>query len=171
MRYIANHLTAALPPSSFYGMTAQVYRLAGLNIGAGAQLSSSVRIWGEVDVDIGERSFIGHEVLIAGGRSKVAIGSKVAIAPRVSLITGSHRIDGGSSPVAGEGYSSDISIGNGAWIGSGATLLGGARVGERTIIGAHSLVSGPIPDDVIAVGSPCRVIKVWDAQQRAWRPC
>ena len=50
-------------------------------------------------------------------------------------------------------------IGANVWIGAGAILLPGVRVGENSVIGAGSLVNKDIPANVVAVGSPCRVLR------------
>lgn len=58
----------------------------------------------------------------------------------------------------------DIVIGNHVWIGRNCTLLGGTHIGDGSIIGACSLVTGKVPNNCIAAGSPARVIK----RNRAW---
>jgi maltose O-acetyltransferase len=43
------------------------------------------------------------------------------------------------------------------WVGGGALILAGVRIGSRSVIGAGSVVTRDIPDDVLAAGNPCRV--------------
>ena len=50
-------------------------------------------------------------------------------------------------------------IGENAWIGAGATILPGVHIGKNAVIGAGSVVTRDIPDDVVAVGVPCRVVR------------
>jgi maltose O-acetyltransferase len=101
-------------------------------------------------------------VLIVGGVSIVSIGADVDIAPRVTIVTGSHNTDMIGKRSAGKGYSENIIIEDGVWIGAGTTILGGITIGKKAIIGAGSVVSRSIPPAVIAVGNPCRPIKRWD---------
>src|SRR5881397_601612 len=55
--------------------------------------------------------------------------------------------------------SEPIWIGSDVWVGGGAFILPGVRIGSRTVIGAGSVVTKDIPDDVFAAGNPCRVIR------------
>jgi maltose O-acetyltransferase len=52
-----------------------------------------------------------------------------------------------------------VTIGSDVWVGSGALILPGVRIGSRTVIGAGSVVTRDVPDDVFAAGNPCRVVR------------
>ncbi len=52
-----------------------------------------------------------------------------------------------------------ITIGNNVWIGAGSTILAGVNIGDNTVIGAGSVVTKSIPDNVVAVGIPCKVVR------------
>jgi maltose O-acetyltransferase len=56
-------------------------------------------------------------------------------------------------------FGKPIEIGADVWVGAGALILAGVRVGSRSVIGAGSVVTRDIPDDVFAAGNPCRVIR------------
>ena len=58
------------------------------------------------------------------------------------------------------GPAKSIKIGNNVWLGVNAVVLKGGSIGENTVIGANSVVTSNIPANVIAVGNPCRVIKL-----------
>jgi len=58
-----------------------------------------------------------------------------------------------------EEYGKPVQIGSDVWVGAGALILPGVRIGSRTVIGAGSVVARDIPDDVLAVGNPCRVVR------------
>jgi maltose O-acetyltransferase len=60
--------------------------------------------------------------------------------------------------LAGE-YGKPIDIGSDVWVGGGALILAGVTIGSRTVIGAGSVVTRDIPEAVLAVGNPCRVIR------------
>ncbi len=58
-----------------------------------------------------------------------------------------------------EEYGKPIDIGSGVWVGGGAIILGGVRIGSRAVIGAGSVVTRDVPETVFAAGNPCRVIR------------
>ena len=62
----------------------------------------------------------------------------------------------------------NVKIGNGCWIGEKVTMLPGADVGDHSIIGTNSVVTGIIPAYSIAVGVPARVIKEWNFDNKTW---
>jgi maltose O-acetyltransferase len=132
------------------------------------RIVSSAQIWGNFDIEIGKETFVGHEVFIVGGKSMISIGSHVDIAPRVMIVTGTHEIDMIGLRSAGTGYSKDVTIEDGVWIGANTTIIGGVTIGRKSIIGSGSVVTRSIPPYVIAVGNPCRPIKCWDAD-RGWQ--
>ena len=53
----------------------------------------------------------------------------------------------------------NVKVGEGSWIGAGATILPGVRIGQWSIVGAGSVVTSNIPDNVVAYGSPCKIIR------------
>lgn len=88
----------------------------------------------------------------------VTIGDNVSIGPGVQLITVNHPTDV-ELRLTGVMYARPISIGNACWIGSRATILPGASIGQGCTIGACAVVSGHIPEYSVAVGVPARVVK------------
>ena len=56
-------------------------------------------------------------------------------------------------------FGKPISVGSDVWVGSGALILPGVRIGSRTVIGAGSVATRDVPDGVFAAGNPCRVIR------------
>lgn len=157
-RWLANMLVRWLPPTRFYGLKRLIWRFGGVDIGRRVRLVSSVQIWTSGPVAIGEDTFIGHECLIVGGDAPITIGARCDLAPRVSLVSGTHD-EGGVERAAGPGRSEPITIGDGVWIGAGSTLIVGTSVGNGSMIGAASLVNASIPTGVVAVGVPCRVLR------------
>lgn len=88
----------------------------------------------------------------------VRIGAGVLLGPAVQVYTATHPL---SAQERSTGLESGkpIEIGNDVWIGGGAVICPGVRVGNRAVIGAGSVVTKDIPDDVFAAGNPCRVIR------------
>lgn len=90
--------------------------------------------------------------------AKVTIGDNVLFAPNVSLFTAGHPIDY-ELRNAGLEYAFPISIGNNVWIGGGVIVTPGVTIGNNVVIGAGSVVTKYIPDNVVAVGNPCRILR------------
>ena len=67
-----------------------------------------------------------------------------------------------------DGRGSKVIIGNNVWIGEGAAILSGVKIGEGSIIGTNSVVLKDIPPNSIAVGSPAKVIKKYDFDKKEW---
>ena len=88
----------------------------------------------------------------------IYVGDKVMFGPTVTLTTANHPIDP-ELRARGLQYNKDIHIGENAWIGAGAIILPGVTIGKNTVIGAGSVVTKDIPDNVVAVGNPCRVMR------------
>jgi maltose O-acetyltransferase len=168
LTYIVNHVTALLPETRCYRLKAWLYRLCGYRIARSSRIVSSVRIWGDMDLRVGEHTFIGYECLIVGGVSTIDIGDQVDIGPRVSVISGTHIIDMNGGRAAGCGESRDIAIEDGAWVGACCTILGGVRIGAKAVIAAGSVVTRDIPPEVVAAGVPCRPVKRWNRELRSW---
>jgi len=65
-------------------------------------------------------------------------------------------------------YGKPIEIGADVWVGGGALILPGVRIGSRSVIGAGSVVTRDIPDGVLAAGNPCRVIRtITDGERKS----
>lgn len=88
----------------------------------------------------------------------IFIGDDVMIGPNVILDTGTHPVCP-SLRAALWVYSLPIRIGNRVWLGAGSIVLPGITIGDDSVIGAGSVVTRDIPSGVVAVGSPCRVLR------------
>ncbi|MGJ7546066.1 acyltransferase [Variovorax sp. LT1R16] len=156
--FLVSFLFKLLPPTHLFGMKRRLLIWAGLSIGDQVKITSSTKFLITGDLSIGRESWVGHETLFVGGDAAVCIGSYCDIAPRVVFSTGSHQIERVGNRVAGKGYSSPIKVGDGCWIGLGATILGGATIGDRSIVAAGAVVKGTFPAEVIIAGVPARII-------------
>lgn len=100
--------------------------------------------------------------------NRIVIGDRALIAPNVQIYTAFHPTSARErfGPVREDGTFSfcktrtaPVVIGNDVWIGGGAILLPGVTIGNNVVIGAGSVVTRSLPDNVIAFGSPCRVVR------------
>ncbi|WP_134091557.1 sugar O-acetyltransferase [Olivibacter sp. XZL3] len=113
--------------------------------------------------DYGENMIVGENVFfnfncVVLDVTYVRIGNRTLFGPNVQLYTATHPTD---YAVRASGLESakPISIGDDVWIGGSAVICPGVSIGDRTIIGAGSVVTRDIPSDVFAAGNPCRVIR------------
>ena len=93
----------------------------------------------------------------------VKIGSNVLFGPSVQIYTATHPINAVERRRWLES-AKPITIGSDVWVGGGAIICPGVMIGDRTVIGAGSVVTRDIPSDVFAAGNPCRVIRPLDEQ-------
>ncbi|MCR5599104.1 MAG: sugar O-acetyltransferase [Lachnospiraceae bacterium] len=89
---------------------------------------------------------------------KVKIGKNAQIAPNVSIYTAGHPIHPDSRN-SGYEYGIAITIGDNVWIGGNVCILPGVNIGNDVVIGAGSVVTKDLPDNVIAAGNPCRIVR------------
>lgn len=88
----------------------------------------------------------------------MTIGRNVLLGPRVGIYTAAHPLDAGTRATGAE-FGAPIEIGDDVWIGGNAVILPGVKIGARSVIGAGSVVTKDIPADVVAAGTPCRVLR------------
>ena len=109
------------------------------------------------NIEIGENFYANHNMIILDG-NKVKFGDNVFIAPNCSFYTAGHPLD---YVIRNKGleYAKPIEVGDNVWIGGNVVVLPGVTIGNNCVIGAGSIVTKDIPDNSLAVGNPCRVIK------------
>lgn len=88
----------------------------------------------------------------------IYIGDDVMIGPNVTITAATHPLHPALRR-KGLQYNKPVTIGAGAWIGAGSIILPGVSIGENAVIGAGSIVTKDVPAGVLAVGSPCRVVR------------
>ncbi len=109
------------------------------------------------NIEVGDNFFANHNLVILDG-AKVKIGNNVFFANNITLTTAGHPIDAQMRNTGIE-YAYPITIGNDVWVGANVTILPGVTIGSNVVIGAGSVVTRDIPDGVVAVGNPCRVMR------------
>jgi maltose O-acetyltransferase len=109
------------------------------------------------NIKIGERVFFNFNCVVLDV-TYVTIGNRTLFGPNVQIYTATHPIDF-RERASGLEYAKPITIGEDVWIGGSAVICPGVSIGDRTIIGAGSVVTKDIPSEVFAAGNPCRVIR------------
>jgi len=87
---------------------------------------------------------------------KIEIGARATVAQEAYLSAGSHDFEESGMPLV----AAEITIGEDAFVGARAFVLPGVTVGPRAIVGACSVVTRDVPENVIAAGNPCKVLRV-----------
>jgi galactoside O-acetyltransferase len=143
-----------------------------------SQLSEKMKYMKEMFAECGDNCYIelpfranwgGHHVHFGSGiyanfnltivdDGHVYIGDRVMFGPNVVISTAGHPIEP-TLRAKGLQYNKDVYIGENTWIGAGVIIVPGVRIGKNSVIGGGSVVTKDIPDNVIAVGNPCRVLR------------
>ena len=108
-------------------------------------------------IEVGKNFFANYNCTIIDV-AKVKIGDNCQMAPNVAIYTAGHPLHPVSRNSMYE-YGISVTIGDNVWIGGNTVIMPGVHIGSNTVIGAGSVVTKDIPDWVVAVGNPCRVIK------------
>lgn len=109
------------------------------------------------NLTIGARGFANFG-LTALDVATITIGDDVQIGPHVQLLTPTHPVDAGARRDKWEA-AQPITIGDNVWLGGGAIVLAGVTIGDNTVVGAGAVVTQDLPANVVAVGSPARVVR------------
>jgi acetyltransferase-like isoleucine patch superfamily enzyme len=148
-------------PVFFVGSGAQIDigPRARVHIGRGVRFirDFECRWFGEVRLADGVYFSRGCVVSVHSGLS---VGPNTGFAEWVSIHDNDHDLAGDSRSFLASGFvESPIVIGENVWVGAKATILKGARIGDNSVIGAHAVVTGEIPANVVAAGIPAKVIR------------
>lgn len=109
------------------------------------------------NISVGNNFYTNHNVTILDG-ARVTFGDNVFIAPDCVFSTAGHPLDA-EQRNRGLEIALPITVGSNVWIGTHVSVLPGVTIGSNTVIGAGSVVNRDIPDGVVAVGNPCRVLR------------
>lgn len=109
------------------------------------------------NIEVGENFYANFNCVILDV-GKVKIGNNVMFAPNVSIYTAGHPIHP-ESRNSGYEYGIGITIGDNVWVGGSVVINPGVHIGNNVVIGSGSVVTKDIPDNVIAVGNPCRILR------------
>ncbi|UUN25570.1 DapH/DapD/GlmU-related protein [Streptomyces sp. FIT100] len=156
-------------------------------------------VFGEPWIELGDHCIIGEQVTLTAGMmpdldlgpdpiltlgdgvvlgrgshviadTTVTIGSDTYCGPYVYITSTNHSYDDPHTPVGKQWpRAAPVEIGPGCWLGTGAVILPGARIGRNAVVAAGAVVRGEVPDRAVVAGAPAKVVRRWDAQE-GWQP-
>jgi maltose O-acetyltransferase len=160
----------ALDPGDTIGRFELLQALFGL-------VENGVHIEAPFYADYGVHTSIGHDTFINVNfmlidDAPVSIGNRCLFGPAVQLVTALHPLrasdrrtdpnDVATGSASWRTMAAPITVGDEVWLGSGVIVLPGVSIGERSTVGAGSVVTGDIPPDCLAFGAPAKVVRHLD---------
>jgi len=147
-----------------HGNVLEAFREKRLEIGAHTLLEPGVWLTlpAPAKVRIGSGTFLNLNVMVAA-MELVEIGDHCMFANGCFVTDANHRYDDPARPVTWQGFTSrgPTRIGDNVWCGAHVVITSGVTIGERSVIGANSVVTQDLPPYSIAVGAPARVVRTW----------
>jgi len=105
---------------------------------------------------LGERVYFNFNCVVLDV-CRVVVGDYTLFGPAVQIYTATHPMN--ADLRRRQEFGKPVEVGSDVWVGGGAVLCPGVKVGSKSVIGAGSVVTGDIPDGVFAAGNPCRVVR------------
>ncbi len=156
------HRFSDAPGKSFFDIGVFINGYKNIKIGQGVVFGIGCKLDSVTgEINIGGNSRFNYGVILGADGGKITIGKDVLVGPNVVMRASDHRYE--LTPkisIVNQGYISKyINIGDDVWIGANVTILGGASIGQHSVIGAGAVVKGNIPENSVAVGVPAKVVK------------
>jgi acetyltransferase-like isoleucine patch superfamily enzyme len=139
----------------------------GIDIGDGVFLGrGSILSCKDGDIRLGDHANLGFNCEIFSG-SSVSVGRNGLFAAQVYLVGGGHEFEGAGVAVIDQPRTSrGIALGDNVWLGTGAKVLDGVRIGSDAVVGANAVVNADLPDGAVAAGVPARVLRLRGGEER-----
>lgn len=145
---------------AYISMRAEVDLSPLLKLGRKTRISSFTKVKASHgNLEIGNRTSIATGVFISAGKKGTYIGSDCLIGPNCTIVSGTYKYSRLDMTFEEQGHDSKgTRIGNNVLLGAGTAVVDGAVIGNGVVVGANSVVSGRLPDNVVARGNPATVI-------------
>ncbi len=122
--------------------------------------------WGGRHVHLGSGVYFNFGVTLVDD-THIYIGDSTMFGPNVTVATAGHPVLPELRRQAYQ-YNAPVHIGKNCWLGAGVIVLPGVKIGDNSVIGAGSIVTRDIPENAVAVGNPCRVLREINGQDREY---
>src|SRR3954453_10585693 len=146
------------------GLELEIGRRGKLDLGRFVWVGDGTKIrCHEGRVEIGAKTVMGQECTISAYQ-RVRIGEQCVIADRSMFIDFDHGVVEVDRPIRVQGiYKRDVEVGSNVWVGYGACVLRGVRVGDNAILGTNTVVTRSIPANAVVAGAPPRILRMREA--------
>jgi acetyltransferase-like isoleucine patch superfamily enzyme len=133
---------------------------AGIEVGRGGFLGrGTILSCKDGDIVLGDHANLGFHCEVFSG-SSVRVGAHALFAAQVYLVGGGHEFEARGAAVIDQPRTSrGIVLGDNVWLGTGAKVLDGIRIGSHAVVGAGAVVTGDLPEGAIAAGVPARLLR------------
>jgi acetyltransferase-like isoleucine patch superfamily enzyme len=166
-----------------FHITSRISRPRSSRISLGNSVSLKEYAWlsvatedpiGEPTIVLGDNCHIGFGSIISA-KNRICLEQDVLVGQVAVIVDHNHAYEDVTVPVIDQGITEGgtIRIGQGTWIGHGASIIcprGELTIGRNCVIAANSMVMRSIPDYSVAAGYPATVIRQYDPERQAWRP-
>ena len=122
--------------------------------------------WGGKHVHFGKGVYANFNLTLVDD-SYIYIGDHTMFGPNVTLATAGHPLEPELRKTLVQ-FNASIHIGKNVWLGAGVVVMPGITIGDNAVIGAGSVVTKDIPANVIAVGNPCKVLRLIDERDKKY---
>ncbi len=127
------------------------------NVGENVNIHPSFHCDYGFTITVGDNFYANYDCIILDV-CPVTIGDNVMLGPRVCIYTAGHPLDA-NIRATGLEFGKPVTIGNNVWVGGNTVINPGIKIGNNVVIGSGSVITKDIPDNVIAVGNPCRILR------------
>ncbi|MGW7520177.1 acyltransferase [Streptomyces sp. NPDC054796] len=152
----------AFPPGAIFGeqcIAIGEHTLVGAQVSISAGFAPGQDLGPGTVVDIGGHCSIGRGSHVVGHKS-IAIGDHVLLGPYVYVTDQNHTYADPRRPIGGQPpVNSRVVIGDGCWVGTGAIVLPGTRLGRNVVVAGGAVVRGRFPDHCVIAGVPARIVR------------
>lgn len=146
----------------------QLLKAMFADIGEGCYIEPPLRAnWAGKHVHFGNNIYANFNLTLVDD-SHIYVGDGTMFGPNVTVATAGHPVLPELRGAAPYQYNLPVHIGKNCWIGAGALILPGVRIGDGSVIGAGSVVTKDIPAGCVAAGNPCRVLREIGEQDREY---
>jgi acetyltransferase-like isoleucine patch superfamily enzyme len=173
---------ASIGQNVSFHFTSKVFRPRAPRISLGNSISLKEYAWlnvatedptGEPTIVIDDNCHIGFGSIISA-KNRIHLERNVLLGQMIIIVDHNHAYEDITIPVIDQGISGGgtIRIGQGTWIGHGASIIsrrGELTIGRNCVVAANSVVTRSVPDYSVVAGSPATIVRQYDRERRAWR--